>query len=687
MKRRTSGPGPLVLALLAGAWVTPGHSEQGPSAEEEVVVTATRVEKPAVEVPAAVSAIGQQEIQLGRQQLGIQESLAAVPGVFLQDEFNFAQDLRISIRGFGARGNFGIRGVKVLVDDIPATLPDGQGQVDAIDVGSLGKMTVLRGPSSSLYGNASGGVILLESEEPGEVPFVEGRVAVGDFGFLKPQLKAGGRSGALDYVLSAGYLEYDGFRDQSEVENKNFNSRFRFYPDDESQLTAVVSLFDSPKAQDPGGLTAAEVAADPTQAAARNVQFDAGEEVSEQKVGLSYKRQLTPNTEFGARLYSQWRDFANRLPFTDGGLVEFDRTFYGGGLQLTRRGSMAGRPHRVTVGLDVDKQDDDRQRYENLDGIKGAQTFDQTEQVTSYGLFAQVELDIADPLTLTLGARYDDIKFDVNDRFLSDGDDSGDRSLDHFSPMGGLLWRVNNRLNLYGNISTAFETPTTTEFANPSGGGFNPDLDPQTAVNYEVGAKARTADGAWSLDFALFRIETEDEITPFELPQFPGRTFFQNAGESTRDGAELGVTWRPITNWVASLAYTYSDFTFDSFSDGENVFDGNRIPGIPKNFAHASISYVQPTGLFGALEVLYVGKMFADNANSVEVDSYTVAHARLGYRKFFGNWEVTPFVGVNNIFDEDYPANVRINAAFGRYFEPAPERNYYGGVTVRYDFR
>jgi len=545
---------------------------------------------------------------------------------------------------------------------------------------------VIRGAASSLYGNASGGVINIRTEAGPEIPFVEGRVSLGDFDYAKTQLKAGGDTGRWNYLLSASNLELDGFRDHSRVENRTFNSRLTYAIDEQSELTTVINFFDSPQSDDPGGITAEQAAADPTQARDLNVQFNAGEEIDQQKIGFVYRRQLADNHQIIARNYYLWRDFANLLPFTSGGAVVFDRFFYGGGLQYVYTGDVIGHANRLAIGFDVDFQEDDRERFDNNNGVIGTQVFDQQEDVTSYGIFVQNEFALTDAVELTVGGRLDRVEFDVADRFLADGDDSGSRDIDEFSPMAGLLWRVSDEHNLYANISTAFETPTTTEFANPAGGGFNPDLDPQTATNYEVGAKGQLRDGLIRYELALFLIEVEDELVAFELPQFPGRTFFENAGKSDRRGIEAGIMLRPARGLTATFAYTYSDFEFDEFTSDGDSFAGNQIPGIPENQFTAEVAYYHPSGLFAIGDVLYVDEFFANNSNAVKTDAYTVANARVGFQKIMGRWELTPFVGVNNAFDEEYNANVRINAFGGRFFEPAPDRNFYGGFTARYNF-
>lgn len=653
---------------------------------EEVSVTATRVGKKVDRIPAAVGVVDEEQIQLGTQQIGLDESLVRIPGIFMQNRYNFAQDLRISIRGFGARSAFGIRGIKILVDGIPETLPDGQSNVDSIDLGSTQRMEVIRGPVSSLYGNASGGAILVYSEDPPQTPFVSLRPSVGDDGFQKHQLKFGGRHDNLGALANISYLDYDGYRDHSKTESRQLNSRFTYDVSDKAKLSAVVNYIDSPTADDPGALTAAQVDSDPKQARQANVDFDAGESLDQTRLGLVYDQRIGAAGSLTLRNYYVWRDFKNKLPFVDGGAVNLDRFVVGGGVQYTHSSPVFDRGNRLTVGVDLDAQNDDRQRFDNNLGTKGNMVFDQNEKVESVGAFVQDEFSLTRRLELTLGGRYDRFRFDVDDNFLADGDDSGKRTMDQFSPSAGILYSLGASTNLYANVSTAFETPTTTELANPDGGGFNQNLDPQTATNYEIGVKGALGRRN-RYELALFHIDVKDELVPFELASQPGRVFFENAGKSERRGIEASFTSEPVDGLVASLAYTYSDFTFKKFvDDNGNDFKGNQIPDIPDNLFNAGISYTHPAGLFAGADLLYSDKVFTNNANSAKSNAYTVANLRLGYNGYFGNWEFSPFVGVNNVTDQHYNDNVRINAFGGRYFEPAPERNWYGGFTLRYDF-
>lgn len=682
-------PGSVVvmLAVLGSSPAQSQDEQAGTSQLEPVIVEATRLFRDVDRVPAAMSVVGKDEVQLGRQQLGLDESLVAIPGLFLQNRYNYAQDLRISIRGFGARAGFGIRGVRIVVDGIPETLPDGQAGVDSIDLGSVERIEVLRGPVSSLYGNASGGIINIVSERGPEIPFAEARLSGGEFDHRKYQLKFGGDTGRFNYMVNASRMDFDGYRIQSETRNTQFNGNFLFRIDDSSELALTAHLTDQPKADDPGGLTRTEFETNPKGASPANLAFDAGEALDQQRLGLVYKKSFGELHELQLRNYYVWRDFLNRLPFEAGGSVTIERFFAGGGASYIYSGDLLGRSNRFMVGVDYDLQDDDRRRFNNEAGTLGDMTFDQNEEVKSRGVFVQNEWDLSQKLALTLGLRYDRVEFDVTDHFLADGDDAGTRSFSETSPMVGLLYSATPGTNFYATVSTAFETPTTTEFANPSGaGGFNPDVEPQQAKNHEVGVKG-VLGASTRYQLALFDTTVDDELVPFELEGQPGRTFFANAGESSRRGAELALHTRPMDELQLSFAYTWSDFEFEEFVDaGGNDHAGNRLPGLPEQQFYAEIGYFHPNGFYASLDALHAGSLYLNNANTEKNSSYFVSNLRAGFEMRRGVWLISPFFGVNNLFDEEYAANVRINAFGGRFFEPAPERHFHGGVTVAYNF-
>jgi len=496
---------------------------------EEVVVFATRIPTDITDLPFAAGRVGREEIQLARQQLGLDEALATIPGLFFQNRYNFAQDLRIAIRGFGARANFGIRGIRIFADDIPLTLPDGQGSVDAIDLGSAGQIEVIRGPFSAVYGAASGGVINIRTEDGPETPFVSGRLNLGSYGYRQVQAKAGGESGPWNWLANVSTTRLDGYRAHSEYRSDLLNSKFRYDFNDGSRLTLLISAVDQPEAQDPGGLNAREVAQDRRQAAPRNLLYNAGETLDQQTLGLTWHKDVNKNQVLMLRTYHVSRDFSNRLPFAvnsngQGGSVDLDRKFSGvggnyrwtvdldGDLDGDLGGDPGGRTNQFVLGFDYDAQRDLRKRFANNQGTLGDLTTSQDEDVSTSAIYMEDVWYITKNLALTLGARYDEVDYEVADRTGSGG--SGQSNFTQFSPMAGLLWSLGPGLKLYGNISRSFDPPTTTELANPKGStGFNQDLDQQTATNYELGMKGRLVARA-RYELALFHIDVKDAIVP-----------------------------------------------------------------------------------------------------------------------------------------------------------------------------
>ena len=688
MRRNHFGKWALVAFIVTTA--TAGHAV---SELDEIIVTATRQDQSLANVSSAISVVEQDAIQTGRQQLGLDESLNRVPGVFFQNRYNFTQDLRVAIRGFGSRANFGIRGIKVFVDDLPATLADGQSGVDDIDIGSVGRVEVLRGPSSALYGSASGGVMSLFTEDGPDTPFAEARVTIGEYDQQKYQLKFGGQTGRLNYLLNGSWLESDGYRDNSRVEHGLVNSKFRYDFDDDSDLTVIFNLVDSPQADDPGGVTLANVEADRRQAQPRNLASNSGEQLEQQKFGWIYRHRFNEQHEIKLRNYYLWRDFQTYLPIgthirfvSDDGVVEFDRFFLGGGAQYTYSGELFGQPNQFTAGFDIDIQEDDRQRYLNNAGVKGALAFDQLEEAEAYGFYIRNSLALTDDLRLTLGGRYDMVDLSVEDQFLANADQSGELDFDEFSPSVGLSWSATDAVSLYFNYSTAFETPTFTELANPARnlnvnlGGFAA-VDAQHAESFETGVRGLIG-GRVFFDIAAFIMEVDDEVV--SVSNIGNRSFFENA-DTDRNGIEAAVVVDIAESLQLSAAYTYSDFKFDSFPTNMAA-EGKMLPGLPEHQLYAELAYRHASGFYLSWDILVVDELAVNNTNSVISDPYEVSNLRAGHRVQLGGWEFSPFIGINNLFDAKYMSNLRLNGFGGRVFEPAPTLNVYGGLSLRLNY-
>jgi iron complex outermembrane receptor protein len=656
---------------------------------EPVVVTATRFAQPLGDVPAPVSVVEGLDVRGTQRGDALQESLGRVPGVLVQNSDNLAQDVRIQIRGFGTRAAFGIREVRVLLDGFPATQPDGQTQIDDLDLGSIARIEVLRGPAGALYGNASGGVIQLFSEDAPAVPTATLDVSGGSYGLGKYQLEGGARAGPVSAYAFGSYLQLGGYREHSETEAGTWLAKLRYAVADATDLTLLVNGVDTPRAEDPGGLTAAQVAADPRQARDLNVLLDAGENVRQNRVGTTLTHRGAAS-DLDVYAYLITRDFENALPIrpaTGDGIVTFDRLAPGGGARWTLFAPLFGLDQTLTLGGDVQYQDDDRSRYANRDGERGPLSLHQRERVTGVGPYVREAVLLRPDLELSAGLRYDAVFYDVDVDTPPGSDESGSRAFHQLSPTGGVRWTwldgrpaVLRDLSGFATIGTAFQTPTTTELADPVRPGFNADLDPQTSVTYEIGGRADWPGGVVTSASAYY-ITVDDELVQFEAPN--GRTAFRNAGRSRRYGLELDWQARPLAplRWSGAVTLLHAEYT-DYAVGGEN-FAGNDEPGIPPWWIYQELRYDHPLGVFAALEAYLVGGYFVDDANTARASAYQLVNLRLGYQADLGDhWQVAPYVGFNNLANQSYVGTARLNALGGRYFEPAPTFNTYAGIAV-----
>lgn len=658
---------------------------------EMVNVKATRLEGNEGRSPFAITVLNKYRLQTGQQLISLYETLGAIPGVFAQNPDNYAQDVRIAIRGFGARSSFGIRGIKIVVDGIPESTPDGQAKVGGIDMGFIGRMEVVRGPSSGIWGNSSGGVISLTTEDAPSKPFAEITASAGDNNFQRYQVKAGQRLGKFQYIVSAAKIKSGGYRDFSSVENILANAKVKYDFNEHTNLALLVSHTNVPNAQDPGGITQEQVDANRRQASATNVQFNAGTSVSQDRVGLVFDKKMGKH-QLNVRSFYTYRDFNNRLALQASGMIEFKRHFVGGGLTYQFTDKLGSMDYRLKAGFDYENQSDDRQRYDNLNGVKGTQKLNQLENYTAKGAFLLQELGITKSLWLTVGTRYDFIEAKVTDHFLSDGNQSSVLTFNKFSPTAGVSYSVAKEANVYANISTSFETPTLNELSNnPSGiGGFNTALTPMRAVNYEIGTKF-LFNKRYRIDVALFRVNVTDELVPYQLAQYTGKTFYRNAGETQRNGVEIGLSTQLAKGLTAYVNYTYSDFTYQNYTvtkvinkvDTKVDYAGKVMPGIPQHTGNIELRYFRPSGWFAIGQVRLVTAQFADDANTVEAKGYQLVNFRTGFQKHWGAFLIEPYIGVNNLLNQLYMANVQINASANKYFESSMGTYVFGGLKVR----
>ena len=666
---------------------------------EAIEVTVTRTPEPLNRVPAAVGVVDKDEIRRAQATLGLDEALNDMPGVYVANRYNFSLDQRLSIRGFGSRANFGTRGVKILLDGIPQTLPDGQSQLTNVEFGSLGRIEVLRGSASSLYGNASGGVISLESQPADQEPFAQyARVEGGSFGLFKWQTRTSGRVGTASGTLSVSRTLRDGFRQQSAADLRMLNAAVDWAVSGSTLLGLRFGAADDPKAQNPGALTATEYSANSDSAAAGNIRRGADKDVEQQQLALLFRHVDSSLNEINVSVFGVLRDLNNPLATppptqpgpTAGTYVAIDRAVGGARATVTRRLGSAPAAPRVTGGVDFQAMRDDRTNSRSVGGQPTSPLFlDQREKVTELGPFMQVNWAATSRLLAAAGARYDRVTFTVDDHI---GPNSGSRNLGSWNGNLGLSYFVAEGLIPYANVSSSFETPTTTELANrPDGStGFNDQLGPQRAWNYEVGARGRLG-SRLEYSIAGFLGRIRDAIVQYQ--EVGGRAYFRNVGQTHNDGLELGLTARPITGLKIFGSYTFANYGFADYKvvNGTEVdtLDGNRLPGVPRHFARVGLRAEPGWGLAVDVDHTLSSFIYADDANTVKVDGWGagVTNVRVSWSGELGSAVFRPFAAVNNLFDKQYVGSVTINGFdrlinVPRVLEPAPGINFYIGAEV-----
>ncbi len=651
---------------------------QAPLTLDPIEVSSPRLDLPWSETPAAIGTVAATDLS-GDPQLALDEALVRVPGIYAQNRYNLNQGLRLSIRGFGSRASFGVRGIRVLLDDVPLTMPDGQTDLDALDLALLTRMEVLRGPTSALYGNGAGGVLGLRTRSAPEGRYGRLDASFGELGEQRWRVEGGVTGERVSGLAALARRELDGHRDNMVADSTIGTGRLS------AQLgggVLDVSLHTLDiDAQDPGALTRAEAATNPGAANAMAVRFAAAESIQQQRLGANWAAPLSDNTDLRVRGWAGERDFANRLPFANGGQTTFERRFGGVGAQLDHRFSTGAFNHYLSIGGDLETQTDARRRYNNAEaGVRGDLSLDQDEDAQGVGIFIVDQITLGGGWLAALGLRHDEIRLEVDDAFLSDGDDSGKRSFRETSVNVGLGYTLAEGMLLFARYGTGFETPTNNELANPDGGGFNPDLGSAQARNLELGFKLDR--NTLRAELVVYSIRNDDELVRFELPDQPGRSFFRNAGATQRDGFEASAAWQALPSLSLSAAYSYNDFRFRDYVLGSNDFGENDIPGIPQQQLFVEAGWRPQAQWLARLQAVALDRVYADDANGERVPGYVVANARLSWEGRGGPLQWRPYVAVNNLFDIDYTDNLRVNAAAGRYYEPAAGRVVIGGLSV-----
>ena len=661
--------------------------------EDVVVITATRVPQPSLEIPASIDRLYADEIREGRPQVNLSESLGRVPGIVVQNRQNYAQDLQISSRGFGSRATFGVRGIRLIADGIPATMPDGQGQAATFYLGAAERIEVLRGPFSSLYGNAAGGVIVVETEDPPQVP----TAGVDVMGGTYDTWRAGVRLGGYNTLFDASRFESDGYRDHSAVRRDHFNLKFKYAFRPETSLTLVGNQLRQPETQDPLGLNRAQLEENPRQATPQAIQFNTRKTVYQEQLGATLAHRLSAESRIEATVYggSRWIEqylaipLINQAPPTSsGGVVQLDRGYAGGALRFS---SSLG-DWRFALGAEYDLMDERRRGFINNLGVQGALKRDEDDEVSATDFYAQAEWQFAERWSAHAGLRTSRVAFESEDHFIVPGNpnDSGTRKYSETTPVGGLVFRQSKNTSFYASFGEGFETPTFAELAhqNSPATGLNFALEASRSRHLELGAKTLFPQRA-RVNAALFAIETRDEIV-VDVNQ-GGRTTFKNASRTERFGFELAAQSAMPGPFGAQFAYTYLDATFkEGFSStvlGNTVTipAGNALPGVPENQAYAQLSYRQPW-FYTYMEALYRSKVPVNDTNSEFADAYTVLNLVAGLVQQGAGWRISEYVRMDNITDRDYVGSVIVNEGNSRFYEPSPRRSVFLGVQASLQF-
>ena len=702
-------PTHLTAALTVGMGLTlpwlfssPASAQSAPTDPvlNPVVVTGAPVGTDSFDLPYSIDAVDMGAVQRGNLGVNASEALGGLPGLVIRNRGNYAQDLQISIRGFGARAAFGVRGVKLITDGIPASNPDGQGQAATFNLDTAERIEVMRGPFSTVYGNHAGGVIQLFSRDGQGDPTLRVNMLGGSHGTRKYGWGFEGEQAGVGFVLDASRFRTDGYRRNSAAQRDQGFAKFTFNPDQDSRVTLVANSLYQPETEDPQGLTWASYQRNPRAVEDPALTFNTRKRINHVQGGATYERFIGTHTlnvtaYTGKRRVVQYQSIpaaAQAGPRHSGGVIDFDRSFHGLGLRWTAVGEMAGGELVVTTGLDYDRSRDDRQGYQNfvgdVVGIRGPLRRDEIDTITSLDPYIQA-LWKRGPWQWSAGLRHSRVKFDVRDRYITaaNPDDSGSVRFSRSTPALGVSYALTPLVNLYASAGAGFETPTLNElsYATPST-GFNFDLKPSRSQQFEIGTKAFVGE-ATRINVAAFFIRTRDEIVVSE--SLGGRTSFTNAGQTRRRGLELAYEseWTPELSARASLTYLDARYSRGFVSGGNEIPSGKRLPGVPALSAYGELAWQPVSGITLASEVFHRSRIEVEDRNQARAaPAHTLVNLRLAAEQNHGNWSFGQMLRVDNAFDRKHVSSVIVGAAGGRFYEPGPGRSWYAGVSARHAF-
>jgi iron complex outermembrane receptor protein len=687
------------LAAIAALGQAPAYAQQ----LEEVVISASRAQMRSFDAPAAVQLIDRQAIEGGGPQINLSESLVRAPGLTILERQNYAQDLQISIRGFGARSAFGVRGIRLLIDGIPATTPDGQGQSSSVSLTSTDRLEVLRGPLAQLYGNSSGGVIQAFTKDASKEPTVGYQYYLGSYGMRRADYQFSDTVNGYGLVADYGTFSTSGYRANSAAERNQFNGKLSFAPNAQTKVNVVFNRFDMPLAQDPLGLTRAQLTAEPTQAGNNAIGKFTRKVVLQNQLGSSAQYAIDADNALTARAYYGTRENLQYQASTT--WVGLNRTYYGTGLQYNGRTQWQGIPLELAAGYEFDKSSERRQGGESVQGEKKSGsptplTRDEDNEAQNNDFFVQATAHVSEQISIVGGIRRSNIAFNSSDKFLSDTKDgSGSASFSATSPVLGITWHANNNLNLYVNYGKGFESPTLAEMAYSGTTApvalFNPLLNASSSQHYEIGAKWVPLRDA-RVDLAVYQIDSSDEIVT--AASASGQTSFKNAPGTARTGWELAAASQLSEHLSARLSASSIDAKYSQTfkSSTTTIASGNKIPGIPDSSTFAEIVWTSeaftkktkaPLGSRVALEWQQAGRIFANDLNTESADGRNVFNVSLSQRWAWNQGLVTAYGRINNVSDVRYVGSVIVNQAASQFYEPAMPQNWMLGLSLSMPLR
>jgi iron complex outermembrane receptor protein len=673
-----------------------------------VVVTATREPQSSADLPVSVDRIDGATISSGQLKVNLSETLDQVPGVVAQNRQNYAQDLQLSIRGFGARSSFGVRGVRLYADGIPGTMPDGQGQFSHFDLGSAERIEILRGPFSALYGNSSGGVISIFTESGGPGDTIEGSVAAGSLGLERYALKADGADGGFGYVVDVSRFTLDGYRDHSSAERNTFNTKLSFDLSAQTKLTLVGNAVETPFVQDALGLTRTQWLADPEQAGTNALAYNTRKSLGQQQVGASLSSALGDNAEIVATTYGGHRKTVQYQAILTsaeiarathpGGVIDLARDYWGADLHGTVRSNGAAGALTLTGGFSYDALDEARRGYLNFVGttlgVEGALRRDEANRVHDLDEYLELQWEPGARWHAIAGVRNSLV--DVSStNLLATGVGSPLTGVRYAatSPVAGITFRAAPDVNAYASYGKGFETPTLNDLAYRSTDGSLPGLNlglkPARSDNYEVGLKAR--EGALAGTLAAFYVNTRNELAV--ATNSGGRSVYQNIDGTHRTGAELGLDVRPEGHWSGRIAYTYlRAVTTSAYRTCVGIPcipltipEGNRLPAVPANSVYTGLTWQQAPDAFSVTaELIGRAQIYFDDRNSDAAPGYWVANLHATTVQRMGRWRLSESARIENVGDRRYAGTVIVNESNSRFLEPAPGRTFYVGVTASF---